>query len=376
MSESTPWARRAEGTGLARAARRAAEAAARHAGAADVGRRLDPAVVAELMAAGFARHFVPAVWGGREGSFSELLAAVATVGEECASAAWIAALGAAIPRMAAYLPEKGQAAVWADGPDVLIVGAQAANGVAEAADGGWLVRGRWPYTSGVEYAHWALVRAQESGGEKPVRYFAVPRSGFRFEDTWRSVGMRGTGSHALVIDEEFVPPERTFRQDDLLRGDSGLVARCHQVPFSMVSGLSFAAPALGAVRGLLTRDRPLLRRLAMGPAGSPGQLALLRARGELDSAQLLLERAARQADSAPIEPGNVAQGGRDCAMAARFLASAADRLFRVAGTAAHQEDEPFQRVWRDVTCAVSHRALSEETHAAAYAEQLTAVRTN
>ncbi|MEV6479356.1 acyl-CoA dehydrogenase family protein [Streptomyces sp. NPDC051576] len=359
-------------THLAHGARRAAAVAALHAADADAERRLDPAVVAELTGAGFARHFVPLAHGGREGTFAELTEAVAVLGGACVSAAWVAGLSAAVSRMAAHLPEKGRAEVWADGPDAFIVAAQASDGTAEETDGGWVVRGSWPYVSAVEYADWALVRARETGEVGTVRYFAVPRTGFRVEHTWQSVGMRGTGSHTLVVDEAVVPLERTFRQDDLLRGESGLPAACHRVPLAMVSGLTFTAPALGAARALLTGDHPLVRRLAAGPAGSASQVDLLWSRGEVDAAGLLLERAAVNADTAVPDAAAVARGGRDCAVAARFLASAVDRLFRAAGTAAHQETDVMQRVWRDVTCELSHRSLNAGTHAAVHAEGLAA----
>src|SRR5688572_18792958 len=86
--------------------------AARCANDAETNRRLDRDVVRAVLDAGYARHFVPAAWGGREGSFLELTQAVAAVGEACASTAWVASLTACLGRMAAFLPAEGQAEIW------------------------------------------------------------------------------------------------------------------------------------------------------------------------------------------------------------------------------------------------------------------------
>ncbi|MER7181901.1 hypothetical protein ABT404_20855, partial [Streptomyces hyaluromycini] len=97
--------------------------AARHARASEEAACLHPEVAAALPATGFARHFVPSRWGGRAGGFAELVDAVAAVGQACASTAWCCALLAGHARLAAHLPERAQAELWADSPDTAIAAA-------------------------------------------------------------------------------------------------------------------------------------------------------------------------------------------------------------------------------------------------------------
>ncbi|GAA4827646.1 acyl-CoA dehydrogenase family protein [Saccharopolyspora rosea] len=353
---------------------RAADIAGRSAADGEVQRRLASDVVAALVDAGFARHFVPTRWGGTAGGFGDLLEAVAVVGERCASAAWVASLSAGVSRMGGYLPEEGQAELWAAGPDTLVVGALMPAGTVRRTSGGWLVSGKWPYISAVDHSDWAFVcGVDEDGGPDDTRYFALPRSAYRVEETWRTVGMRGTGSNTLVADDVVVPEHRSFRRGDVLEGVGAQSAdACHHVPLRMVNGMLFTAPLLGAVRGALAPGAPFVGKLAGSPAGSPPRIALGRASGEVDAAQLLLERIAATADTGAASPSTIARSGRDCALAVELLVDAIDRLFRAGGTSAQAEGSALQRAWRDVHAGASHRVLRFDTAADGYAQSLLA----
>ncbi|TQM85046.1 two-component flavin-dependent monooxygenase/oxygenase LndZ5 [Saccharothrix saharensis] len=368
---------------LTTATEEVAAVAARCADRAEADRRLDPDVVRAVLDAGFARHFVPAAWQGRDGDFLDLTRAVAAVGEACASTAWFASLTASLGRMAAFLPVEGQAELWSDGPDALIVGALMPIGRAEPVDGGWRLSGTWSFVSAVDFSDWALVCAMAAtGGAPEARFFAVPRAAYRIEDTWHSVGMRGTGSNTLVLEDVFVPATRSFSRDRLAAGRSaGSTAPCHATPLRAANGLSFAAPVLGAARGALaawtgyirekTRNAPARDGVA---AGTPQthELTLTRASAEVEAAQLLLERAAGVADRGAVPPDLVARNTRDCAFAVDLLVTAVNRLFRAAGTSGQSSTNAIQRFWRDANAASSHIVLQFEPAAAAYAGRLLA----
>lgn len=359
--------------------REAASLAARFADRHEQEGTLAPEVVEALVAAGFARHFVPAAYGGRAGTFTDMLHAVEAVAESCTSAGWCASLTASAGRMAAYLPREGRDDVWGNGPDALLVGGLIPVGRARPEPGGWRVHGRWPNISAVEYSDWALVCAvtptSGADGERPAeaRFFAVPRAAYRIEKTWDGVGMSGTGSHTLVLEEITVPAHRAFARDDLMAGvrsSSEEVAPCHRVPVKAVNGLGFAAPALGAITAALDtgwtqaweRGRPTVG--AEAPASLVG---LSRAAGEADAARLLLERVAATADRGTPTAAETARAGRDSAVAADLLVSAAGRVMRAGGTRAQARANRIQRSWRDINTLASHTMLRFETAVADYA---------
>ena len=406
-----------------------AEIAARYSDEAETARQLSPQVVRAVRDAGFARHFVPVAHGGETGGFTELTAAVALVGEGCTSAAWAASLAAYAGRYAAFLPEAGQAEIWAEGPDVVLAGALMPSGKAEPVDGGWRLSGEWKYISGVHFADWALacaaVPAKDTGnagnaahgasvangaaagndasagngtsagnraraandapartsanaenpeGRPEVLFFAVPRADFSIEDSWFTVGMRGTGSHTLVLSDVFVPDHLTLPRSAVHAGRAPASdARCHIVPMYAVNALPFAAPLIGAARGALrawiarTGQRVDRRGRAVREMPS-AQVALARSAAEVDAAELLILRTAAVADGTECPPEGEAavRGARDLALAVELLVSAVDRVFRASGTSGQSSSDPVQRFWRDVNSAASHVALSFETTGAAY----------
>lgn len=358
------------GTELRVRAQELASVAARHADRADAERLLPRPVAEGIRDAGFARHFVPARWGGRDGSAVELLEAVSALAQGCTSAGWCASVIAAAGRMGAYLPEEAQQELWAKGADSTVVGALIPRGSATAVRGGWRVTGEWSFTSAVDFSDWALVcaLAPEDGKQVPW-FFALPRQDYRVADTWTSLGMRGTGSNTLLADNVFVPAQRGFLREDMLVGRSvGSDARCHTAPLRLLSGLVFGAPALGAARAALRAWEDSARGAAEEETGPLSALA--RATIAVDSAQLLLERAARVADAPQATALELVRSPADCAYAVEQLVDVVESLLRASGSAGQLAGHPVQRVWRDVHSLASHVALRFDPAARAYGRQL------
>ncbi|MFD0206394.1 MULTISPECIES: hydrolase [Saccharothrix] len=357
--------------------REAASIAARHAEEADTGRLLHPDVAEALVGAGFARHFVPATRGGHDGGAVELLEAVAEVGQECASAAWCASLAAGAARMGVFLPEEGQAELWADGPDVFMAGALIPGGRAERVAGGWRLTGGWDFTSGVDHSDWAMAAGVVHDGDRDrARFFAIPRKDYLVKDTWFNTGMRGTGSNTLLVDDVFVPASRSFDREDMLRGHAvGSTSPCHTAPLRAISGTLFAAPALGAARGALQAwSRTAAVRVARTGLDAAENRAILTAAAhasvEVDVAEVLLCRAARTCDRGEFGKATEVRSPYDCAAAVDRLVDAVERLFRTAGSRGQLATEPLQRFWRDLHSMASHVALQLDPPAAAYGRHL------
>ena len=363
-----------------------ARCAAAHTAQAERDRRLGSEVVDALVEAGFARHFVPTRFSGDAGGFSDLAAAVATVGERCLSAAWCALIFATSSRMAALLPLPGQQEIWSDRPDVLIAAGLVPGGVAVEVPGGYRLTGTWRPLSGVDFADWALLcapiadcrddskREQQTGPQSPpqLHFFAVPRRDFTVLDSWDTVGMRGTGSNSVVVDA-VVPPGRVFAYASLLHGGaSSAEATCHRAPLLAVASPLFVSPALGATRGALAAWSDGIRDQS-GPDGPAStiafnQLTLAEVSADIDVAALLVQRALQVADSGQFAPALAARNARDASRSAVVLTGAIDRLFRAAGAPAQQSGAAVQRAWRDIHCATSHAALRPDRAALHHAK--------
>lgn len=343
---------------------------------ADAERRVRPEVVRALVDAGFARWRVPTRWGGDWRSHQDLTAAVAKLAEDCPSTAWLASVAAYSARYVACLPEQGQADLWAEGPDTLAAIVFKPLGTVVPVEGGYRLSGSWTYVSGVDHFDWALLTGPAPGpqsGGQPMRLFAVPRRDYTFEDTWSSLGMRGTGSHTAVLDDVFVPEHRTCLREDAMRGETVGHPGYPKLSNPAVSGLMFTGPVLGAARGALAVAAQLVAAAPTGPravAGQAYQVDFARAAGDIDAAQLLLERAATVADGAELPAELVRRNRRDCALALQMLVAAADRLLRIGGTRAQEDGHPLQRYWRDIRSVASHAVMQFEPAAVDYTQGL------
>ncbi|MFF7888936.1 acyl-CoA dehydrogenase family protein [Streptomyces sp. NPDC020794] len=373
------------GTLAENAVLRAARAAGHAAEAADRDRRLAPAVVTALKEAGLARHFVPRRWGGREGGFADLITATALIAGQCPSAAWCGMLWAAHGRYAARLPEEGQRELWGKGPDTLIAAALAPPaGTARPVPGGWLLDGRWDCASGVDFSQWVLLAApvddtpvaEGATPAGPARaaawVLAVPRSEVIVRDTWRSTGLRGTGSNSVDVRGVFVPDRRACPLGDVLAAvvEPGS-SPSRQASAHLAGGLMFCAPALGAARLAL---RSWIRWATTPPPGRPAALGdgtvqrvLARSAAEIDAVALLLDRAGAGADAEPTAPRVEAVNRRDAAVAVELLVEAVERLFRTGGVHARDDTSEVQRAWRDTHTVAAHGALRLDAAAGAYA---------
>ncbi|HTV68297.1 MAG TPA: acyl-CoA dehydrogenase family protein [Rhizobiaceae bacterium] len=83
------------------------------------------------------------------------------------------------------------------------------SGKAEKVEGGYKVTARKVFTSGAEAGSILMTGAihEAEDGTRNVIHFGAPMkaAGVKIEDTWRTLGMRGTASNDVVIDSLFIP---------------------------------------------------------------------------------------------------------------------------------------------------------------------------
>ncbi|MEU9481911.1 hydrolase [Streptomyces sp. NPDC048191] len=349
-----------------------AEIAARCSDETEATGRLAPDVVEALREAGFARHFVPAAFGGVDGRFADMTSSVLLVGEGCASAAWIASLSTYAARYGAYLPLEGQAVLWGEGPDALMAGALVPAGKAERVSGGWRLSGEWGYISGLRFADWIFACSVVSDalgpdGRSQECFFAVPQTDVTVKETWSTLGMRGTCTDTMVLDDVFVPDHLVLSRSDLSAGrPAASEARCHKVHVRILGALPLAVPVVAAARGALRAA--VDHELRGAPVSKKVSAQMDRSAAEVDAAELLVQRAARVADGveAAEEGEAMVRGARDFAMAVELSVSAVKRLFRSTGPQSHFDHDPVQRFWRDINTAASHFIFSFDIAGAAY----------
>src|SRR5947209_11192672 len=212
-----------------------------------------------LHEAGLFRFHQPRRFGGMELPFQAIVDIVAELARGCPSTAWnVGNLGCHHWILGYYEPET-QHEVWDANPDVLIASSIAlAAGRGRIAKDGFVVSGRWPFSSGVDNCDWNMLAVTVYGddGKTAVdwRLCMVPKSDYEIIDTWYAMGMVGTGSKDIEVKEIFVPEHRALA---LQRCRGGLEhpgaalnpGNLFKVPIVASAGHPLSATAIGAAEG-------------------------------------------------------------------------------------------------------------------------------
>jgi 3-hydroxy-9,10-secoandrosta-1,3,5(10)-triene-9,17-dione monooxygenase len=350
--------------------------------------RIPEDVLEAIDAAQLFRLRTPQRFGGFEGDIRTYMDVVTALGRGCGSTSWIGFISIATVWIAALFPDAAQREVFAGNPDVRFMGALGLTARAHAADGGYLLDGRWAYASNCQHAHWAVLSAPLPTGAALVpSLLLVPMGDLEIEDSWHVVGMRGTGSHTVVAKDVFVPAHRTLSTEALAKGQS---PRSHadewvyRESFAPTAIIAVAAPVLGMAQGALELT---LERINKSPKAiaysvyddlrnAPSmQQELAEAATLIGSAVLNVRRwcddiaeAARAGEELPFI--RRAQMRMDLGYAMRLCRQAVGLLLNVQGASAFAESNPLQRIWRDLEMASRHGLLAGEISQEIYGRAL------
>jgi alkylation response protein AidB-like acyl-CoA dehydrogenase len=169
-------------------------------------------VVTALARAGLMRLVVPETLGGHGIDLVEFMAFGERLAIEHGSTAWVATTcNEEAGIAAAYLPAATIAAMYDREPDVVIAGSGIPRGRASRVDGGWSITGRWTFVSGCTAADKIVLAnvvskpREQRTADVELCFVLVNRDDVTIDDTWDTLGMRGTGSHDVVLDDMYVP---------------------------------------------------------------------------------------------------------------------------------------------------------------------------
>jgi alkylation response protein AidB-like acyl-CoA dehydrogenase len=339
-------------------------------------RHLAGANVQALRETGLCRLMVPRRIGGYETDIRTYIAVMAELGQSCGSTAWTASLLNVCAWLTGLFPESAQSEVWGTDGDAWVAGSLAPRGEARAAEGGWIVNGRWPWASGCLHAQWAacgIHMKDERGETANFGLSLLPMNQLEIQDTWHMAGMKGTGSNTIVAANVFVPEHRFLPYPAAFEGryrneyqDEPL----YRVALVPVTILILIGSQLGVARAAL--DYVTANASARGvthtnftrQVDSTGfQIQVAEAAMKIDTAYLHAFRAADDLDEAArkgTHPGLTARARirADAALVAKYCREAVDLLVSAHGTSSLADSNRLQRLWRDIHVA-SHHAITE-----------------
>jgi indole-3-acetate monooxygenase len=351
-------------------------------------RRLPDELVSALKTARIYGMLVPRRYGGLEldaPSASKAIAALARLDGSVGWNAMIGHLGALTPFLAsANLCHQ----IYQDGKDHVFAGSGQPVGAAERVPGGWKVTGLWPFASGCQNAEWIGGSCVMMEGGSPIdntdgpgpmtRTCFMPAEYWEIRDTWRTLGLRGTGSHHVALTDVFVPDENffefpfgaSFAPDPIFA----------KFPETMV--LAHAAHAVGIAEGAIAdlvevAQTGVKQMFMTTPLAETERFkeGLARLDAELMAARALLEAQITRVWQNPERAA-----GKDMTRVAEQLQAAvwitsacvrvAEGCFELGGSRAVYESSSLQRRVRDLRVAAQHVAVQQRHYVMAGAAVL------
>jgi 3-hydroxy-9,10-secoandrosta-1,3,5(10)-triene-9,17-dione monooxygenase len=220
---------------------------------AKLNRKVPQQTINDLQEAGFFLALQPKAYGGYELDPQDFFKMHLAIAEACMSTAWATGIVAVHAFQIALMDKQAQDDVWQDDINTRISSSYAPMGKVEVVEGGFKFSGRWGWSSGSDHCTWALL-----GGVIPgegYRTFLVPKSDYVIEDTWHSMGLQGTGSNDVVVDNVFVPDYRTHKQMDGFNltnpGVSDASPTLYRLPWAQLFIRVVSTPAIGACKDAL-----------------------------------------------------------------------------------------------------------------------------
>jgi 3-hydroxy-9,10-secoandrosta-1,3,5(10)-triene-9,17-dione monooxygenase len=336
---------------------------------------------------GLFRLHQPKAFGGMELEFVAVVDIPAEIGRGCPSTAWNVGNLACHHWILGYYDPETQHEVWDANPDALIASSIAlAAGRGRQTDGGFIVSGRWPFSSGVDNSDWNLlaVTIYDDGGKTAVdwRLCLVPKSDYEIIDNWYAMGMSATGSKDVKVTERFVPERRALalqrcRGGAEHPGGALTPGPLYRIPIVAASSHPLAPAALGAAEGAYEMFlASMVKRMGTYTGAKVAdfqavQIKVARARCLTDCARDLLRQSAIafQAAAARNQALDLATKLRfraHSAFAVNLAREAVETLWSCYGAQGLYTRDPLQRYLRDVMAINQHFSFNFDIAGSAF----------
>lgn len=346
-------------------------------------RRLSDPVADAMRAVGLYRMWRPKALGGLEVDPMSAFRVLEEVARIDSAAGWNLQLSTAVDALGAWFPDDSAAEIFG-GPDARFAGGFFPFRRAVAVDDGYRVSGQTPFASGAHQATWFDSLAHVYDGEtqrlnkdgSPFTIIAMcPAADVAILDTWHTMGMRGTGSHDVVMTDVFVPERRTAllapydEPGNAYRGPLYKFTVWTAICVIATTPLGVARAALDELLELASRKTPSYLTTALRER--------ITVHGMVGEADAMLGAARAYLYKSLREVWDKALGGRLIDMPGKMKmqqaatyamatsAKVVDVVQAIAGTTGMREEHQFQRHFRDVHTLIHHAYASASRYESA-----------
>ena len=348
-----------------------------HAAEAEEQRRLSRPVVDAMHQAGLYSMAHPKAFGGLEVDPLTMFRVVEEVARYDSAAGWNLQLAVAASCFLAWLPDEGAAEIMHSPPQTIFAGSFTPGRQATPVDGGYRLRGQWPFVSGGHDGHWFVFLPQIMDGDQPRLndqgspvqcYMFLPADKATILDTWHTLGMRGTGSDDVVVSDLFIPERHTALLAPLEKPGTAYQGPLYRLTIWVPIAL-LAPPALGLAHAAIDDLIALARTKTPSYTGSSlcqrqvVQRQVAEAEATLGAGRAYLYTTFQENWDAAVQ-GTELTLDRKLKMqlatthAIVCAAKAVELVHAAAGTSSIRNEYQFQKYFRDVHTITQHAFAS------------------
>ncbi len=327
-------------------------------------------IIDKLKQIGVYRALVPKRFGGNEWSPKQFCELIEQLSKADGSVGWVASFGMS-PAYLGSLPEATLEQLYKDSPDIVFAGGIFPPQPAEITDAGVVVSGRWKFSSGcmgADIVGVGISPQKDNEAQGLPRMAVMPANKAHIDMTWDTVGLKGTGSHDLVVKDVLVAKEWTF-----VRGEPSKLPE----PFFKYPSLSLATQVLTVVGiGVAAAAIEEFQKLAPGKSSITGGAEIAsRPVTQYEFAQAEAEFKAARVwfyDTMQIVWNEVVAGRTpsaeqisdmrlSCTHVARVCARVTRKIQMLAGMTAIYTHNPFSRFVNDTNVVTQHAFMGDAT---------------
>ena len=341
-------------------------------------RRLPPETERDLHESGLFRIVQPKRVGGSEFDYVALVDCADAIGQADASVAWTLANLASHHWMLGMFDKRAQDLVWSTDANALIASSFSfPAGRAKKVDGGYVLRGGWPFSSGVDSSEWNMLASVVSSDDEAdgieYRIFLVNKSDYKILDTWYATGLKGTGSNDVEVNDAFVADFMTLAVSDLDGGSTPGSAvnpnALYALPVFSLFPYVLSGVALGNAQACLddyvdiSRHRASTYNRAKIADLQSTQIKIAEASAKIDAARRIMRSTCIEA-MADARAGRIpdiaakTKSRRDGAYAVNLCTEAVSLLFAASGARGLFTAGALQRQFRDAHAINAHIAFN------------------
>jgi 3-hydroxy-9,10-secoandrosta-1,3,5(10)-triene-9,17-dione monooxygenase len=339
-------------------------------------RRIPDETLKDFHAAELFRIHQPKRVGGAELEFVAVVTFGALLARACASTAWNWVNFTAHHMMLGMFPREVQDEIWNESRDALIASSfvfPAAK--AKKVKGGYLISGRWPFSSGVGPSEWNMLAGLaylDDHTPPEQRIFLLHKSQYKVLDTWYAGGLRGTGSNDVEANEQFVPEHRTLAVADTkggpTPGSESNPGPLFQLPVFALFPYMLSGVALGIAEGLVEGYQPASGKMTGARVAEiqSTQIRLAEATAYARISRLVQLSNCREAEEKLPDMKTKARYRLEGAYAVDWAVRAVDVMFGLYGAGGLYESGPVARAFRDAHAVKQHFSFNTDIAGTTY----------